>query len=145
MAAIAVVQSKVRPLNGAIVRRFPAGATTAVIGKFVYVHTDGTILLADATDTLAESRCRGIVVAIGAAGKTTPAVGDVCDVVTHGPVELGVSGVEGSPAFVSVTAGSIDQTAPAVAGNFPFAVGWFEQDTVLYVQPQVIEPTVVPA
>jgi hypothetical protein len=40
----------------------------------------------------------------------------------------------------SPTAGAMDQTIPATAGDFPFVIGWAESDGVLYVQPQVTVP-----
>lgn len=141
MAAITIDTSEVRPLTGAIVRRFQASASGS-IGDAVYVHTDGTVKPGDA-DVAASAQVRGIVVANGIKGKETYASGDMLDVVTHGPVALGATGLtEGAVVYASVTAGALDQTAPAVAsGDFPFIIGWAEQDGVVYVQPQVAVPT----
>ena len=62
--------------------------------------------------------------------------------VTHGPVEVGASGLtDGAVVYVSVTAGAMDQTIPALSGDFPFIIGWAEADGVIYVQPQVAVPT----
>lgn len=144
MADIVTVAASIRPLTGAIIRRFTASAAITV-GQAVYVHTDGTIKPADA-DADASSQARGIAVAVGTEGATAAASGDIVDVVTHGPVELGVaSNTEGAVVYVSTTAGAMDQTAPATTGDYPFIVGWMMTDTAIYVQPQVIPATVVPA
>lgn len=141
MADIDVVPSLVRPLNGAIRRRKTAGGSGNV-GDAVYYATDGDAEQADA-DAVGSAQARGIVVAVGTQGKTTFVEGDSIDVVTHGPVELGATGLtDGAAVFVSTTAGKLDQTAPASAGDFPFAIGYAESDTVIYVDPQVTVPVV---
>lgn len=144
MAAISVVAAQVSPLRGAIVRRYPAASVNVAVGKAVYVKDDGTIELADGDD-VAQSQARGIVVAIGVRGKTVAAVGDQCDVVTHGPVMLGdsVAMTEGAVVYVSPTAGAIDQTASATTGDFNYIIGYAESQKVLYVQPQMVIPTAV--
>jgi hypothetical protein len=141
MADISVTAAQVRPLKGAIVRRFLAGATVNV-GEAVYVHSDGTVKPADADASLAAAQARGLVVGVGVAGATAAAANQAVDVVTHGPVALGTSGLtEGGVVYVSVTAGKLDQTAPAVAGDdYDFIIGWAESDGVLYVQPQMTIP-----
>ena len=143
MADIGVVAAQVRPLNGAIVRRFTAGAAVSV-GDAVYVASDGDVEPADA-DALASAQARGIAVAVGVAGATSAAAGQAVDVVTHGAVALGVTGLtDGEVIYVSTTAGKMDQTAPAASGDYPFIIGWAEADGVIYVQPQVAIPTVNP-
>lgn len=143
MAEIGVVAAQVRPLNGAIVRRFTAGVTVNV-GDAVFVASDGEVEPADA-DVQASAQARGLVVAVGVAGKTSAAAGQAVDVVTHGPVALGVTGLtEGGVIYISPTAGKLDQTAPAASGDYPFIIGWAEADGVIYVQPQVAVPTVNP-
>ena len=143
MAAISITSGQVRPLNGAIIRRFAAGAAVSV-GQAVYVDSSGDVQPADA-DAAAASQARGVVVAVGVAGATSAATGEQVDVATHGPVALGTSGLtDGSAVYVSTTAGAMDQTAPAASGDFPFVIGWAEADSVLYVQPQVTVPVVNP-
>lgn len=144
MADISITGGQVRPLNGAIIRRFDAGATVSV-GQAVYVDTSGDVRPADA-DAEASAQARGVVVGVGVAGATSAATGQTVDVVTHGPVALGASGLtDGAAVYVSTTAGAMDQTAPASAGDYPFVIGWAEADGVLYVQPQVTVPIVNPA
>lgn len=143
MADISITAAQVRPLNGAIVRRFTAGAAVSV-GDAVYVHTDGTVKRADADDGT-QVQARGVVVSVGVAGASSAAAGEAVDVVTHGALALGTSGLtDGAAVYVSTTAGKLDQTAPAASGDFKYVIGWAESDSVLYVQPQVIVPTANP-
>ncbi len=144
MAAITTVAAKVRPLTGAVIRRFPAGATTIVPGKPVYVDSTGKILLAENGDVVGKVQARGIVVAVGVNGAVAAAIGDMCDVVVFGPVEVGASGLtDGSVIYVGVVAGTLDQTATVVVGDFNFVVGFAESDNVIFVNPQVHIPTAV--
>ena len=139
MAAISITSGLVRPLNGAIIRRFAAGATVSV-GQAVYVDSSGDVQPADA-DAEASAQARGVVVAVGVAGATSATTGQTVDVVTHGPVALGASGLtDGAAVYVSTTAGALDQTIPGTSGDYPFVIGWAEADGVLYVQPQVTVP-----
>lgn len=139
MADISILGGQVRPLNGAIVRRFTAGDSVSV-GDAVFVYSDGTVKPADA-DAEASAQGRGIVVGVGVAGSTSAITGQAVDVVTHGPVALGTSGLtDGAVVYISTTAGKLDQTAPAANGDYPFVIGWAESDGVLYVQPQVTVP-----
>lgn len=140
MADLSPTASKVRPLHGCSIRRFAAASANVAVGKAVYVKSDGKIELADA-DAVGSAQARGVVVAVGVNGATTAAAGDQCDVVTRGPVELGLTGLtDGSAVYVSTTAGAMDQTAPAGVGQYKFVVGWAESDTVLFVNPQVTVP-----
>ena len=144
MAAVDLVAANVRPLAGAIMRRYPAATTSVTVGDAVYVKSDGNIDIAD-KDTVANAQARGIVVAIGTDGRTTAAVGDICDVVTHGPVELGnTTGMtEGAVVYVQDD-GAIDQTASATSGDFNYIIGYAEDLTVLYVQGAMAIPIAVP-
>lgn len=142
MADIVTVAAKVRPLTGAVVRRYAASASLTV-GQAVYVHTDGTIKAADA-DAVASAQARGILVAVGIDGATSAASGDLCDVVVFGPVAVGVTGLtEGAVVYVSTTAGAMDQTASVTTGDFNYVVGWVEADDVIFVQPQMTVPAAV--
>lgn len=139
MAAIEVTASLVRPLHGAVVRRFIAGAAVSV-GQAVFIASDGLVEPADAS-AQDSAQARGIVVGVGVAGQTSASSGQAVDVVTHGPVVLGVTSLdEGDVVYVSATAGAIDQTAPAAQGDYPYIIGWAESSGVVYVQPQMIVP-----
>lgn len=144
MAAVDVTASNVRPLLGAIIRRYAAASTNVAVGKFVYVKNDGTIELAD-KDAVATCQARGVVVAIGVNGDTTAlAAGVMCDVVVHGAVELGNSTdmTEGAPLYVADD-GNIDETPSATAGDFNYIIGFAEKTSVIYVQGQMIVPAAV--
>jgi len=140
MASVTVNASQVRPLNGASVRRLLAGASLSV-GQAVYVHSDGLLRPASATSQQA-AQARGVVVGVGTAGKTSAALGEAVDVVTHGAVALGTGDLpEGAALFISATAGAFDPVPPALSGQFVFVLGWAESPEVLYVAPQVAVPT----
>lgn len=138
MGDITVTAADVRPLPGAVVRRFDAGDTVTA-GQAVYIADDGDVEPADA-DAEASSQARGIAVA-DSDGGTSFSAGDKVDVVVFGPVGGFSSMEEGEPVFVSTTAGALDQTAPATAGDFPFSIGYAESTAILFVQSQVTEPT----
>ena len=144
MAVIDVTAAKVRPLNGAVVRRYRLGAA-ANVGDGVYIASDGDVEPVDA-DAQASAQGRGVVVAIGARGKTAGAAGDVADVVVHGPVELGneTAMTPGASVYGSPTAGKLDQTASATSGDYNAILGYAETSTILFVDPQVTAPVVVP-
>jgi hypothetical protein len=144
MAVLTITAGNVRPLPGALVRRYPAASTNVTVGSFVYVKNDGKIELADADDQT-QCQARGIVVAIGAFGKTTAAVGDMCDVVVFGPVAIGSDQdmVEGGVGYISPTAGKIDQSASATSGDFNYIIGFAESPTIFFVQGQLTVPTAV--
>ena len=139
MGAISVTVADVRPLPGSIVRRFDAGGTLTP-GQAVYIADDGDVEAADA-DAEASSQARGIVVADSAGGVSFSS-GDKVDVVVLGPVAGFASMSEGEPIYVSTAAGSIDQTAPATSGDYPFVVGYAESTAIVFVMPQAQAPTV---
>lgn len=144
MAAIVPSRANVRPLPGATIIRCPAASTTLYVGDVVYINTSGQVAQADADD-VAQAQARGIIGGIGTKGQTQVGeIGQLVDVVTHGPIELGVTGnTEGAVAYVSPTAGALDQTASVTTGDFNYIVGFFTQDTVFYVDPQKTIPTAV--
>jgi len=139
MAAITVTAADVRPLPGSIVRRFDAGGSLTA-GQAVYIASDGDVEAADA-DAEASSQARGIVCA-DCDGGTSYSANDKVDVVVLGPVGGFSSMAEGEPVYVSTTAGSVDQTAPASSGDYPFVVGYAESTAILFVMPQAAAPTV---
>lgn len=139
MASITLTAASIKPLNGAIMRRGTAGATLTP-GAAVYLDGTNGWKLADA-DAVASAQARGIVVSDGF-GSTSFASGSAVDIVVHGPVAGYASMTIGGAVFNSVTAGDVDQTAPALSGDYPFAIGWAESASVIFVQPQSHVPTV---
>lgn len=139
MADVSKTAADIRPLNGAVVRRGLLGEA-AVPGDLVYLDGNNGWKLADA-DALASAQARGMVVSDGN-GSTSFAIGATVDIVMEGAVE-GFSGMTpGGNGYVSTTAGAFDQTAPASAGDYPFAAGFAESATVFYVRPQSTLPVV---
>lgn len=136
MAAFAGTAADIRPLPpAAIIRRYNAGGAITV-GNAVYVASDGDVEQADA-DAEASAIAIGICVAVGSAGATVAAAGDRVDVCVFGPV-TGYAGLTpGALVWASVTAGSMDQTAPAgSSGDYPFVIGYAESATTIFVLPQ---------
>lgn len=133
MADITVTPANVRPLEGAVIRRHTAGAAFT-FGEAVYIHSGGTVKEADANASLLTALAIGIVIAPspGNPGASSVATGDVCDVVTEGPV-TGFSGMTpGTQVWLSNTAGAV---ADAVSATHSCVMGFAESATVLFVRP----------
>jgi hypothetical protein len=122
MADVTVTAADVRPLPGFSVLRFPAAGALNV-GDAVYLKSDGTVDATDA-DAAATAVCLGIIVGIGAFGKTVAAAGDIVDVQVGGVV-TGFSGLTiGGLVYLSTTAAKLADARPAGAsGDFVFIVG----------------------
>lgn len=143
MADITVTAAEVRPITGGcILQRMKVG-TAVTRGQAVYIDSSGLVAPADA-DAEASSMAKGIVVSCGSQGATSAAAGLEVDVVLMGRVYLGSSAsmTEGQPVYVSTTAGALDQTAPATAGDFPYIIGYAFSVNELFVMPQLAVPTV---
>jgi len=138
MADITKTAASVRPLNGAVIRRGTLKSADIAPGHAVYLDGTNGWELADA-DAVASAQAKGIVVGLPD-GAVASAAGDVADIVVSGPVEGFASMTPGGAVFVSTTAGAMDQTAPATSGDFPYAIGWAESATVLFVNPQATVP-----
>ncbi len=132
---ITVTTGDVRPLSGALIRRAIADGALA-FGDVVYIsgYSGNTPKVAkcDGTD-LAKSLAFGVVVApqVDTAGATSVADGNVCDIVTLGPV-TGFSGMtSGAHIWVSDTVGRLS----SVVGTKSCVLGVAESPTVLFVRP----------
>jgi hypothetical protein len=118
----------IKPLEGAIVRRFTAGAALGA-GEVAAMMSDGFVGPAIGT-SLAGAAAVGIVLP-GLYGKTTFAAGDSVDVVVFGPVQCVTGATPGAVVFVSDTAGE-----PAeAAGTKSSVVGRAISATVVLVGP----------
>jgi hypothetical protein len=113
----------VKPLEGAIVRRYTAGEAIDA-GMAVYLSAADTV-----------SKCAG-----GAVATTLPFVGialqDVAsggrvDVVVAGPVNSVTGGTAGARVFLSDTAGEVAESA----GTKQFQIGFVENATTIFVRP----------
>ena len=116
----------IKPLDGAVIRRFTAGTTIAA-GEIVSMMADGYVDPADTTNFTAAC-------VVGIALKAAVA-GDRVDVVTHGPVVCLQEATPAAIIFASDTAGE-----PGVAvGTKDVVVGFAESATVLFVRPEFID------
>lgn len=115
--------ANIKPLTGAIVRRYTSGAAIAA-GEVVSLQSDGYVDPSDSTSAADE--------VVGIAIQATSAAGEVVDVVVLGPVNCLLGATPGATVFNSTTAGEPLETT---AGN-QTAVGYAESATVLFVLPE---------
>lgn len=122
--SISRATSDIRPLEGAIVRRFTAGAAVAV-GEIVVMQSDGYV---DPANTgSAVQACAGIAV------QAATAAGQIIDVVVFGPIKCVSGATPGATIYASDTAGEPAESAGSNLG----VVGWAESATVVFVNPVV--------
>lgn len=118
--------ANIKPLEGAIIRRFTAGATIAA-GELVSLMADGYV---DPTDTTAFTGCNIMGVALAGA-----VAGDRVDVVVFGPVQCLLEATPAGLIYGSDTAGE-----PATSvGTKDVIAGFAESATVLFVRVQFID------
>ena len=122
----------IKPLEGAIVRRFTAGAALEA-GEIAAMMADGYVDPAIGTSA-AGAAAVGIVLP-GMNGKVAFALGDSVDVVIFGPVQCLVDATIGGLIWVSDTAGEPSETA----GTKDTVVGRAISASVLLVNPWVID------
>ncbi len=132
MADVTVVAASVRPLTGAIIRRFTAGEAMTP-GQPVYISANDTVSLT-VGGAVATAACVGVVVA-GAAGLATIASGEEVDVCVQGAVTgYSTNMVAGTRYFVDDHAGVI---ADAV-GTKSTIIGTGINATTMLVNPGII-------
>jgi len=124
-------RSDVRPLPGALCRRFDCGGTV-LAGYPVYLDTSGDVNAADAV-TFAHATSIGVAVADNDGG-TAFATGDRIDVCVFGPLAGFSSLNEGTLHWVSANPGSI-ATVDAGSGNYKWALGFAHTTTVIFINP----------
>lgn len=135
MANITVTAKNVRPLPGAVSRRFTAGGSIDV-GDSVFVASDGDVEQAQAGTASGSVATFSVGVAVSAPmGGTVAASGDPVDVVLYGPVE-GFSGM--TPGDVLYQSSTLGKVADA-AGSVSHKVGKAISATVLFVNPPLTE------
>lgn len=118
----------IKPLEGAVVRRFTAGSAIEA-GEVVSMSSDGYIDPAIGTG-LAGIKTMGVALP-GLNGKVAFAVSDSVDVVIFGPVQCVTGATPGSTVFVSDTAGEPAEAAGTKSG----VVGTAISATVVLVAP----------
>ena len=111
----------IKPLSGAIVRRYQAGATIAA-GEVVSMSSDGKIDPADTTS--AAATVVGVALTDGVDTQ-------YIDVVVHGPVLCIEGGTPGATAHASDTAGEPAESAGSNAG----ILGFVETAAIIFVRP----------
>jgi hypothetical protein len=111
----------VKPLGGAIIRRYTLGATV-LPGEVVAMSADGKIDPADTTSAAAQ------VVGIAIKGGL---VNEIADVVVHGPIVCVTGGTPGTTVHASNTPGEPAESAGTNVG----ILGWVEAATVIFVRP----------
>lgn len=131
MGDVTITASDVRPLPGALCRRFDAGGAV-YMGEAVYVASDGDVERADSDGSLS-AQAIGIAVATPD-GDTVVADGDPVDVCWLGPVAGYSSLTEGTPVYISGTAGQMTQDDVG-AGTYEFIMGHPDGETVILVRP----------
>jgi hypothetical protein len=129
MSAITVTAANVRPLEGAVLRRYAAGGSGSK-GDVVYVASDGDVEVTDA-DSAGTSNGVGIVVGVSDEGVTTFVAGDAVTVCVYGPVGGFTLATPGAVSYVSGTAGKLD----TAAGSTLKRMGYNESATVFFVDP----------
>lgn len=115
--------ANIKPLSGAIVRRYTTGTAVAA-GEIVHLETDGYVDPAVVSGAADE--------AIGIAVQADSAGGNVVDVVVFGPVLCLTGATVGGTVFTSASAGEPTQTDT----TYLTAVGYAESATVLFVLPE---------
>jgi len=117
----------IQPLRGAIVRRGTVGATVAA-GEVVELQSDGYWYPADSS--AAVIGLLGVALNAGSTAGT-----DKIDIVMHGPVECLSGATEGAPIYCTDTAGEPGESP----GTKSTMIGHAESETILYVDPQIID------
>lgn len=129
MSVVTVTAANVRPLEGAVLRRYAAGGSGNK-GDVVYVASDGDVEVTD-SDSAGTSNGVGIVIGVSDEGVTTFVAGDAVTVCVYGPVGGFASLTPGAVSYVSGTAGKLD----TAAGTTLKRMGYNESATVFFVDP----------
>lgn len=134
-------RKNIRPLNGAVVRTYEAGALVNV-GDFVYLNPANDRVLPARANADATTYAIGMVVSVeGVMPGTAAQLGQAVGVCVEGPV-AGLTGMDAAIPMVwlsAATAGAATQTKPTGASNRVFALGRPIRTDVFLVRPQVTE------
>lgn len=114
----------IKPLNGAIVRRYTAGSTISP-GELVHLASDQQCDPCN-TSTITLAGVTGV-----ALGSADIAAGEPFDCVVHGPVNCLTGATPGALVYATDTAGEPGETA----GTKTSVAGYNESATVLFVRP----------
>lgn len=122
--ALDTTAANIKPLEGAIVRPVVLGATT-VAGNPITLQSDGYW---DPTDASAAQLNVAVALQGGVAG-------DRVDAVFFGPVQCVTGGTPAAQAYASDDAGAWSESV----GTKDLRIGFVLSDTVIFVQPQIID------
>ncbi len=121
--------ANIKPLQGAIVRRYTAGAAV-IPGELVSMQADGKV---DPTNTTSSAmKVAGVALPNGTT--TAFADGDRIDVVVFGPVNCVTGGTPGATLFGTNTAGEPGESA----GSNVVHAGWVETATIVFINPNLV-------
>jgi hypothetical protein len=120
--------ANIKPLDGAIVRRFTAHAAIAA-GELVAKNGDSNEVAAAIGTSV-------ILAPVGVAIAAAAAAGDIVDVVVFGPVQCNTGATPGALVYCSDTAGEPAEVGGTHTKDTVF--GLSESSTVMFVRPQVI-------
>lgn len=123
--------ANIKPLEGAIVRRFVAGAAIEA-GEVVSMSSDGYIDPANAA-AVATNRILGIALPVKNQAAAY-AAGDAVDVVVFGACQCVTGGTPGAVCYSSDTAGEPAETA----GTKTAVVGLVIAATIVFVKPYIV-------
>lgn len=112
--------ANIKPLEGAIIRRFTAGTAVAA-GEIVAMQSDGYVDPSDSTSAAMQN--------VGIAVQAAAAAGDRIDVVVFGPVQCVTGATPGASIYNSTTAG---EPSESTGGN-QTKIGFAESATVVFV------------
>lgn len=116
------VLTNIKPLEGAIIRRYTYGGTV-VAGNLVAINSSGQAVKANTT-SITLATVLGVALQSGASA-------DRGDVVIFGPVQCLTGATKGALVYGTDTAGEPGETA----GTKTSVAGVNESDTVLFVRP----------
>jgi hypothetical protein len=135
MANITVSAKNIRPLPGAVTRRFTAGGSINV-GDTAYIASDGDVERAQAGTAAGSVASFSVGLVVSAPmGGTIAAAGEPVDLVMYGPVD-GASGMTpGDMLYQSSTAGKMEDAPGSVSHKFARALS----ATVVFVNPAMTE------
>jgi hypothetical protein len=117
----------VKPLEGAIIRRYTTGAAVEA-GEAVYIDGSGYIQPCNG-GAVATNFCIGVSI-------QDIASGDSGAVVTYGPLLCMQTATPGAIIYTSDTAGELAETA---ASTYDTVIGVAESATILFVMPWMVQ------
>lgn len=133
MADVTIVAASIRPLDGARMRRYTAGAAGMTPGQPVYLSGNRTVDLADGS-AMVTSKAIGVIVSCPN-GALASVVGDELDICLWGPVTGYTTNMVAATLFyVDDDAGIIADAA----GTKSTIIGHGEDAVTLFVDPQLV-------